>query len=49
VIETLNIDIAQIDRLNQAGVQNLRTTLHANDELNQQTARLKQLVDSFRV
>lgn len=49
VIETLNIDIAQIDRLNQAGVHNLRTTLHANDELNQQTARLKQLVDSFRV
>ncbi|MNI81814.1 Methyl-accepting chemotaxis protein PctA [compost metagenome] len=49
VIETLNIDIAQIDRLNQDGAHNLRTTLHANNELNQQTARLKQLVDSFRV
>lgn len=49
VIETLNIDIAQINLLNLTGVQNLQTTLHANDELNQQTARLKQLVASFRV
>jgi methyl-accepting chemotaxis protein len=49
VIETLNVDITEINALNQAGVQNLQTSLHAYGELNQQTARLKQLVDSFRI
>nr|WP_085726490.1 methyl-accepting chemotaxis protein [Pseudomonas sp. R37(2017)] len=49
VLETLDSDITQIDALNQSAVQNLRITMNANDELNQQTARLKKLVDSFSV
>ncbi|MEO8641269.1 methyl-accepting chemotaxis protein [Pseudomonas sp.] len=49
VIDSLNMDIAELNTLNQVGVENLHTTLHACDDLEQQAGRLKQLVDSFRI
>jgi methyl-accepting chemotaxis protein len=49
VIEALNIDITELNSLNQEGVENLNSTLQACDDLEQQAARLKQLVDSFRI
>ncbi|MFK8331835.1 methyl-accepting chemotaxis protein [Pseudomonas sp. BJa5] len=49
VIEALNMDITQINALNQEGVENLNATLRACGDLEQQAARLKQLVDSFRI
>jgi len=49
VIESLNMDITEINTLNQQGVQNLEQTLRACAELEQQAGRLKQLVDSFRI
>ncbi|WP_425326751.1 methyl-accepting chemotaxis protein [Pseudomonas saudiphocaensis] len=49
VIESLNMDIVEINTLNQDGVQNLEQTLRACAELDQQAGRLKQLVDSFRI
>lgn len=48
VIDSLNVDITKIKTLNQEGVENLRATLLACDELEQQATRLKQLVDGFR-
>ncbi|MDP3813463.1 MAG: methyl-accepting chemotaxis protein [Pseudomonas sp.] len=49
VIESLNVDINEINTLNQEGVENLNATLRACDDLQQQASRLKQLVDSFRI
>ena len=49
VVESINMDIIEINTLNQEGVENLHATLRACDDLGQQAARLKQLVDSFRI
>ncbi|TLX56735.1 chemotaxis protein [Stutzerimonas nosocomialis] len=49
VIETLNMDITEINTLNQEGVHNLQSTLNACADLQQQAARLSQLVGSFRI
>lgn len=49
VIESLNMDITEINTLNQDGVENLQATLRACGELEQQASRLKLLVDSFRI
>ena len=49
VVETLNVDINQINLLNQQGVVNLNETLKDCDALSQQASRLKQLVDSFKI
>jgi methyl-accepting chemotaxis protein len=49
VVETLNVDISQINMLNQQGVANLNETLTDCAALSQQTGRLKQLVASFKI
>ncbi|HGY9625072.1 TPA: methyl-accepting chemotaxis protein McpA [Pseudomonas putida] len=49
VVESLNLDITQINSLNQQGVENLNETLRHCDALSQQAGRLKQLVGSFRI
>ena len=49
VIESLNMDITEINTLNQEGVENLQSTLRACNDLDQQAERLKQLVGSFRI
>ncbi|MEC7473160.1 MAG: methyl-accepting chemotaxis protein [Pseudomonadota bacterium] len=49
VIESLNMDITEINTLNQQGVENLQSTLRACGDLDQQARRLKQLVDGFRI
>ena len=49
VVESLNVDINQINLLNQQGVVNLNETLKDCDALSQQASRLKQLVDSFKI
>ncbi|MEH6685750.1 MAG: methyl-accepting chemotaxis protein [Halopseudomonas sabulinigri] len=49
VIESLNVDINDINMLNQEGVDNLQATLRACTSLEQQVARLRQLVGSFRI
>jgi methyl-accepting chemotaxis protein len=49
VIESLNMDITEINTLNQEGVENLQSTLRACNDLEQQAERLKQLVGSFRI
>jgi len=49
VVETLNVDINQINQLNQQGVVNLNETLKDCDALSLQANRLKQLVDSFKI
>ncbi|WP_372865929.1 methyl-accepting chemotaxis protein [Pseudomonas sp.] len=49
VIESLNMDITEINTLNQDGVENLQSTLRACGDLEQQASRLKLLVDSFRI
>ncbi len=49
VIESLNVDINEINLLNQQGVENLQATLRACDDLEGQVTRLKHLVDSFRI
>lgn len=49
VIESLNIDIAEINSLNHQGTDNLRSTLQACDDLERQASQLKQLVDHFRI
>ncbi|WP_375709467.1 methyl-accepting chemotaxis protein [Pseudomonas sp. NCCP-436] len=49
VIESLNMDITEINVLNQDGVRNLEASLSACTELDQQVLRLRQLVDSFRI
>nr|WP_223544543.1 methyl-accepting chemotaxis protein [Pseudomonas sp. A-B-19] len=49
VVESINVDITEINMLNQEGVENLQSTLRACADLEQQAARLKQLVGSFRI
>ena len=49
VVESINMDITEINTLNQEGVENLHSTLRACTDLKQQAARLKQLVGSFRI
>nr|WP_212760537.1 methyl-accepting chemotaxis protein [Pseudomonas fluorescens] len=49
VVESINVDINEINTLNQEGVENLQATLRACSDLEQQAARLKQLVGSFRI
>ena len=49
VIESINVDITEINTLNQQGVQNLQSTLRACNDLEHQVDRLKQLVGSFRI
>nr|WP_017903224.1 methyl-accepting chemotaxis protein [Pseudomonas fuscovaginae] len=49
VVESINVDINEINTLNQEGVENLQATLRACADLEQQAARLKHLVGSFRI
>lgn len=49
VVESINMDITEINTLNQEGVENLQSTLRACADLEQQAGRLKQLVGSFRI
>jgi methyl-accepting chemotaxis protein len=49
VVDSLNMDITEINTLNQEGVENLQATLRACGDLEKQASRLKQLVDSFRI
>ena len=49
VVESINVDITEINTLNQEGVENLHSTLRACSDLEQQASRLKQLVGSFRI
>jgi methyl-accepting chemotaxis protein len=49
VVESINVDIIEINGLNQEGVENLKATLQACHHLEQQTARLQHLVGSFRI
>jgi methyl-accepting chemotaxis protein len=49
VMESINVDITEINTLNQEGVENLQSTLRACADLERQAARLKQLVGSFRI
>ncbi|ARU89531.1 chemotaxis protein [Pseudomonas sp. M30-35] len=49
VIESLNMDIIEINTLNQEGVENLHATLRACSDLERQATRLNQLVGSFRI
>lgn len=49
VIESLNVDITDINTLNQEGVENLQATLRACRSLEQQVEHLQQLVGSFRI
>jgi methyl-accepting chemotaxis protein len=49
VVDSINMDITEINTLNQEGVENLQATLRACSDLEQQAARLKQLVGSFRI
>ncbi|MFP5426072.1 MAG: methyl-accepting chemotaxis protein [Gammaproteobacteria bacterium] len=49
VVESINVDITEINTLNQEGVQNLQSTLRACNDLEHQVERLKQLVGSFRI
>jgi len=48
-VDTLNVEINQINLLNQQGVANLNDTLKDCAALSDQAARLKQLVDSFKI
>uniref|UniRef100_UPI0039B735D0 methyl-accepting chemotaxis protein n=1 Tax=Pseudomonas sp. P1B16 TaxID=2986074 RepID=UPI0039B735D0 len=48
VIESLNVDIAQINSLNTENVKNLQSTLNACENLQSQIERLRGLVASFR-
>ncbi len=49
VVESINVDITEINTLNQEGVQNLQSTLRACNDLEHQVERLKHLVGSFRI
>ncbi|RPV93909.1 methyl-accepting chemotaxis protein PctA, partial [Pseudomonas aeruginosa] len=45
VVDSLNMDITEINTLNQEGVENLQATLRACGELETQAGRLRKLVD----
>ncbi|VVO45527.1 Methyl-accepting chemotaxis protein McpG [Pseudomonas fluorescens] len=49
VVESINVDITEINTLNHEGVENLHATLRACSDLEQQASRLTQLVGSFRI
>jgi methyl-accepting chemotaxis protein len=49
VVESINVDITQINTLNQEGVDNLKLTLDACGSLEEQAARLQHLVGTFRI
>ena len=49
VVDSINMDISEINMLNQEGVENLQATLRACSDLDQQATRLKHLVGSFRI
>ncbi|MGZ0703885.1 methyl-accepting chemotaxis protein [Pseudomonas piscis] len=49
VVESINVDITEINTLNQEGVENLQATLRACSDLEQQAKRLQHLVGSFRI
>ncbi|RQI11736.1 methyl-accepting chemotaxis protein PctA [Pseudomonas aeruginosa] len=49
VVDSLNMDITEINTLNQEGVENLQATLRACGELETQAGRLRQLVDSLKI
>ncbi len=49
VVDSINMDINEINMLNQEGVENLQATLRACADLEQQATRLQQLVGSFRI
>ncbi|MNE51212.1 Methyl-accepting chemotaxis protein PctA [compost metagenome] len=49
VVDSLNMDITEINTLNQEGVENLQATLRACADLEQQATRLQQLVGSFHI
>ena len=49
VVDSINMDINEINMLNQEGVENLQSTLRACSDLEQQATRLKHLVGSFRI
>ena len=49
VVESINVDINEINTLNQEGVENLQATLRACSDLEQQAQRLQHLVGSFRI
>ena len=49
VVDTLNMDITEINTLNQEGVENLQATLRACADLENQATRLRQSVGSFRI
>ena len=48
VVDSLNMDITEINTLNQEGVENLQATLRACGGW-KQAGRLRQLVDSFKI
>jgi len=49
VVESINVDINEINTLNQEGVLNLQSTLRACTDLERQAERLQHLVGSFRI
>ena len=49
VVESINVDIIEINTLNQEGVENLQSTLRACKDLEIQAERLTGLVGSFRI
>ncbi|PWB32093.1 chemotaxis protein [Pseudomonas sp. SDI] len=49
VVESINVDITEINTLNQEGLENLQATLRACNDLESQVERLKHLVGSFRI
>lgn len=49
VVESLNMDIVEINKLNQNAVRNLQASLEACSELERLAARLQQLVGGFKL
>ncbi|MFH0010401.1 methyl-accepting chemotaxis protein PctA [Pseudomonas aeruginosa] len=49
VVDSLNMDITEINTHNHERVENLQATLRACGELETQAGRLRQLVDSFKI
>ncbi|MFH0143378.1 methyl-accepting chemotaxis protein PctA [Pseudomonas aeruginosa] len=49
VVDSLNMDITEINHHNQDGVETLQATLRACGEMETQAGRLRQLVDSFKI
>ena len=49
VVESINVDINEINMLNQRGVSNLNQSLKDCSALSEQANRLKSLVDNFKI